>query len=150
MSDVCIPESGVGRPCTQAGERGPAGAGGAGHRSERGLVTLEWLLIVGAIAGLAASSVLVVQRVLDDTTELPDDPLVRMLEADIAAAYIASDAQARFKEDSSSYTDTEFEARCTGLATTVFNDVVDSSIWERPTASEPALCKLTPKPGLGG
>ena len=59
---------------------------------ERGLMTLEWLLIVGAIAGLAATSVLAVQRVLDDTSEVPVDPLVRVLEADIAAAFVAADA----------------------------------------------------------
>ena len=55
---------------------------------QRGLITLEWLLIVGAIAGLAATSVLAVQQVLDDTSEVPVDPLVRVLEADIAAAFV--------------------------------------------------------------
>ena len=65
---------------------------------ERGVITLEWLLIVGAIAGLAATSVLAVQRVLDDTSEVPVDPLVRVLEADIAAAFVAADAQAAFDE----------------------------------------------------
>ena len=55
---------------------------------QRGLITLEWLLIVGAIAGLAATSVLTVQQVLDDTSEVPVDPLVRVLEADIAAAFV--------------------------------------------------------------
>ena len=61
---------------------------------QRGLITLEWLLIVGAVAGLAASSVLAVQQVLDDTSEVPVDPLVRVLEADIAAAFVAADATA--------------------------------------------------------
>ena len=61
---------------------------------QRGLITLEWLLIVGAVAGLAATSVLAVQRVVDDTSEVPVDPLVRVLEADIAAAFIAADATA--------------------------------------------------------
>ena len=70
-----------------------------GRRSdERGIITLEWLLIVGAVAGLAASSVLAVQRVLDDTSEVPVDPLVRVLEADIAAAFVTADAQAAFDE----------------------------------------------------
>ena len=61
---------------------------------QRGVITLEWLLIVGAVAGLAATSVLAVQRVVDDTSEVPVDPLVRVLEADIAAAFIAADATA--------------------------------------------------------
>ena len=46
---------------------------------QRGSITLEWLLIVGAVAGLAATSVLAVQRVVDDTSEVPVDPLVRVL-----------------------------------------------------------------------
>ena len=62
------------------------------HRDERGIIALEWLLIVGAIAGLAASSVLIVQRVVDDTSEVPVDPLVLVLEADIAAAFVVADA----------------------------------------------------------
>ena len=61
---------------------------------QRGLITLEWLLIVAAVAGLAATSVLTVQQVLDDTSEVPVDPQVRVLEADIAAAFIAADATA--------------------------------------------------------
>ena len=61
---------------------------------QRGVISLEWLLIVGAVAGLAAMSVLAVQRVVDDTSEVPVDPLVRVLEADIAAAFVAADATA--------------------------------------------------------
>ena len=89
-----------------------------GRRSdERGVMTLEWLLIVGAVAGLAASSVLAVQQVLDDTSEVPVDPLVRVLEADIAAAFVAADAQAAFDESQLDpqlppYVDLGFSTRC--------------------------------------
>ena len=40
------------------------------HRDdESGLTTLEWLLIVAAVAGLAALAVVLVQNVVDDTAE---------------------------------------------------------------------------------
>ena len=39
------------------------------HRGERGLTTLEWLLIVAAIAGLAALAVVLVQTVVNETAE---------------------------------------------------------------------------------
>ena len=136
-----------------------------GRRSdERGIITLEWLLIVGAVAGLAASSVLAVQRVLDDTSEVPVDPLVRVLEADIAAAFVTADAQAAFDEDPALYvsnnTDLGFSTRCNPGVSDAFNDVVDSAVWEPPddpngtplilTDDEPANCKVPPKQNLGG
>ena len=61
---------------------------------DRGLITLEWLLIVGAVASLAASSTLVVQRVVDNSVEVPDDVHVWLIDADIAAAQIAAEATA--------------------------------------------------------
>ena len=38
-------------------------------RDESGLTTLEWLLIVAAVAGLAALAVVLVQNVVSDTSE---------------------------------------------------------------------------------
>ena len=38
-------------------------------RNEKGLTTLEWLLIVAAVAGLAALAIVLVQGVVDDTAE---------------------------------------------------------------------------------
>ena len=40
-----------------------------GRADESGLTTLEWLLIVAAVAGLAALAVVLVQQVVDDTAE---------------------------------------------------------------------------------
>ena len=91
------------------------------RRDDSGLVTLEWLLIVGAIAGLAASSVLVVQRVLDDSAELPADPAVRVIDADIAAAFLAREADAAALSGPTDWAD--FELRCANLSST-FGDVV--------------------------
>ena len=142
---------------------------------QRGIITLEWLLIVGAVAGLAATSVLAVQRVVDDTSEVPVDPLVRVLEADIAAAFIAADATAWraaitdpsdviFLDPTEDYAD--FKSRCGDLEVT-FDDVVreaefkppDEYDWleeqekiaEDPLAFKaPARCTVELWAGLGG
>ena len=130
---------------------------------QRGLITLEWLLIVGAIAGLAATSVLTVQQVLDDTSEVPVDPLVRVLEADIAAAFVTADAQAAFDDDPTLYVsiiDQGFSVRCNLGVNDAFSDVVATAVWEPPADphntptnladDDPAKCTVTPKSNLGG
>ena len=130
---------------------------------ERGIMTLEWLLIVGAIAGLAASSVLTVQRVLDDTSEVPVDPLVRLLEADITAAFVAADAQAAFDESQDPllppYVDQGFSTRCNPGVRDAFSDVVDFVTWTTPADPDSipgnsddvaARCTVGPRPNLGG
>ena len=129
-----------------------------GRRAERGLITLEWLLVVGAIAGLAASSVVIVQQVLDDHSEVPDDPLVRVLEADVAAAWVAAEALAAFGDTTVPYTDAVFLARCNGVAGD-FGDVLTAVNWFGPTVGPdgtrgtaddvPARCVAVPQPNLG-
>ena len=143
---------------------------------QRGLITLEWLLIVGAVAGLAATSVLAVQRVVDDTSEVPVDPLVRVLEADIAAAFIAADATAwraaitdpdvaHRLDPTKDYA--SFESRCESDLVVTFGDVVSRAKFEPPTEyrefghpalvedplafEDPARCTVElPRAGLGG
>ena len=131
--------------------------------ADAGLITLEWLLIVGAVAGLAAFSVLAVQRVIDDTSEVPADPLVRLLEADIEAAFVASDAQAAFDQavrdgNPSSYADGSYSSRCHPGILNDFPDVVASTDWTTPSGPDgtpgngddvAAQCAVTPKPNLG-
>ena len=130
---------------------------------QRGVITLEWLLIVGAVAGLAATSVLAVQRVVDDTSEVPVDPLVRVLEADIAAAFIAAEATAwrasldengLFGIDEWAYrtrglryvgvgqVGVGFYERCVRDLKVTFGDVVSEARFEPPTEydwDDPAL-----------
>ena len=136
----------------------PAQRAAATAAADSGLVTLEWLLIVGVIAGLAASSALIVQRVLDDTAEVPADPAVRVLDADIAAAFVAREAEAAAL--SGLYTDAEFRPRCETDLHSVFGDVVDPAVWTPPVTippapPDPALlfsragCAVTLKPDLG-
>ncbi len=130
--------------------------------ADAGLITLEWLLIVGAVAGLAAVSVLAVQRVIDDTAEVPADPAVRLIDADIAAAFVASDAQAAFDaavRDGNLYVDSGFSSRCDPGIQDDFGDVVSRAVWSPPTGDNtpgdladdvPARCVVTPRSGLGG
>ena len=128
-------------------------------RDERGIMTLEWLLIVGAMAGLAAMSTLAVQRVVDNTAEVPVDPLVRVLEADIAAAFAAAAADAAVL--SPPYNDANFESRCAAAPVAAFGDVVGTAVWTAPVTipadgDDPAMldtrarCVVTPLAGLGG
>lgn len=107
------------------------------RRPERGLITLEWLLIVAAIAGIAGTSVLIVQRVVDDATDVPPDPVTRMIDADIAAAHISAQAQTAFDASPEGgtpggdpYVDGNFESLCTALSPdpqSRFGDVVVSA-----------------------
>ena len=127
---------------------------------QRGVITLEWLLIIGAVAGLAATSVLAVQRVIDDTSEVPVDPLVRVLEADIAAAFVTADADTAAL--SPGYIPTDFEQRCVAALLAAFGDVVGQTVWMPPvtipailpdqpaTLAAGARCVVTPLAGLGG
>ena len=135
----------------------------AGPGRESGLAVLEWLLILGAAAGLAAFSVLAVQRVLDRASEAPADPLVRLLDADIAAAFVATEGQSVF--DDGQYddaTDSGFEQRCNDILAGS-PDVVDSAVWVDPRGPDrltgtddtddddvAAACTVTPVAGLGG
>ena len=64
------------------------------QRSEGGLTTLEWLLIVAAVAGLAALAVVLVQNVVDETAEEISGNNARKTAAEVAAARITSDARA--------------------------------------------------------
>ncbi len=54
-------------------------------RGEAGLTTLEWLLVVAAVAGLAALGVVVVQQVVDDTAENVASQRARQQAAFLAA-----------------------------------------------------------------
>ena len=64
------------------------------HRrdDERGLTTLEWLLIVAAVAGLAAVAVVVVQGVVSDTSDQIAGSGARLTTAQFEAEDITDDA----------------------------------------------------------
>ncbi len=62
--------------------------------SEAGLTTLEWLLVVAAVAGLAALAVVGVQNVVEDTAEQIDSSDARQTAADLAVTELAQRWQA--------------------------------------------------------
>ena len=62
------------------------------RRDDSGLTTLEWLLIVAAVAGLAALAVVLVQRVVGDTSEQIAGSSARKTAAQIAAAEVQAAA----------------------------------------------------------
>ena len=124
-------------------------------RGECGLVTLEWLLIVSAIAGLAAISVLTVQQVLDNATDLPARPDILIVDAEIAAAAVAREATQAMEDNPSGYPalNSAFSDRCTNIASTPYSSVIAGTPeWAPPEPGptvepsptvKPAICKLT-------
>ena len=62
------------------------------RRDDSGLTTLEWLLIVAAVAGLAALAVVLVQNVVGETSEQIAGSSARETAAKIAATSIMEDA----------------------------------------------------------
>lgn len=110
------------------------------------MTTLEWLLILGAIAGLAAVSVLAVQRVVDTSSELPHRPDVLIIDAEIAAATAAGEATRLYEDDNASYAARApaFQQRCTAIEDD-FSDVVQLATWDDPAEGPPKTpqCTLT-------
>ena len=86
------------------------------------------------------------QRVVDDTSEVPVDPLVRVLEADIAAAFIAADANTAAL--SQPYNLTGFQQRCEAALLAAFGDVVAQAPQWTPPVTIPAILPVDPA-GLG-
>ena len=60
---------------------------------ESGLTTLEWLLIVAAVAGLAALAVVLVQNVVNDTAEQISGSNARATAAKVAAASVVEESK---------------------------------------------------------
>ena len=112
-------------------------------------MTLEWLLIIAAIAGLAAVSALAVQWAIDDSTDLPPRPDVRVVDAEIEAAQVAHEANESIEANPGSYVDSTFQTRCAAVATK-YSDVVSAFAWTTPvydsvnsTFTTRAKCVLT-------
>ncbi|WP_420608979.1 hypothetical protein [Candidatus Poriferisodalis sp.] len=88
-------------------------------RSEAGLTTLEWLLIVAAVAGLAALAVVLVQNVVDDTAEQLGGASARATAANVAADTVIREARTANPDDARYNTwqrwELYFTARCERL-----------------------------------
>ena len=92
------------------------------HRPDRGLTTLEWLLIVAAVAGLTALAVVLTQQVIDDTAEAIETSNARLTAAKLAAQQIEDDARIADAGDTRTATwarwEHYFTSRCRRLAIT--------------------------------
>ena len=116
-------------------------------------MTLEWLLIVGAVAALAAVTVYVVQSVVEDEIDGVEDPAVLFLDAEVAAAFVVEEAyeaavreataDPSFRPDDAAFV-APFRLRCEELATARrFGDVVlGADLRVDPDAENPFRCEL--------
>lgn len=86
------PEFSVRFPARPVAGRDPQHAQGC--RGDAGLTTLEWLLIVAAVAGLAALAVVLVQNVVGDTGEQISGSNARATAARVAGDQVNRDALA--------------------------------------------------------
>ena len=108
-------------------------------REEKGLTTLEWLLIVAAVAGLAALAIVLVQGVVDDTAEDIRGSSARGQAATIAAQDIIDEANrssemgaAERFDDSNEWAD-YFNSKCDRLGITYSDaDIEVTSGFPRP------------------
>jgi len=113
-------------------------------RNCNGLTTLEWLLIVAAVAGLAALAVVLVQNVVDETAEEISEGSARNTAAQVAAAQITSDARSDLplngedsrwtgaelnsRESEQRNVDREYSSKCNRLEIT-YSDVGVDVTW---------------------
>ena len=108
------------------------------QRSEAGLTTLEWLLIVAAVAGLAALAVVLVQNVVDDTAEQLGGASARATAANVAADTVIREARTASPDDSRYNTwqrwELYFTARCERLEILYSDTNLDvEATFKRPT-----------------
>ena len=82
------------RPRIRRAASAPRGVRGRSAAAEKGLTTLEWLLVVAAVAGLAALAVVLVQNVASDTARETASRNARQTAADLAATQLARQWQA--------------------------------------------------------
>ena len=98
-------------------------------RGETGLTTLEWLLIVAAVAGLAALAVVLVQSVVGSTADQIASHSARQTAAEVAAQEInhAANAETPQNAEQAQQINARWRKRCeqiqilysdTGLTTT--------------------------------
>ena len=134
--------------------RSRGGRDEAGGRGQHGLMTLDWLLVVGTVAALAAVTAYVVQRVVEDKVHDVKDPVVLMLAAEVAAALVVEEAyeaavreamaNPSFRPDDAAFV-APFRLRCEGLATARrFGAVLlGAALVVSPAAERPFRCELT-------
>ena len=93
------------------------------RRGDRGLTTLEWLLITAAVAGLAALAVVLVQVYVGDTGDRIANPDPRVTSAVHSAFAVETDAKAASADDFDLWPEwqSHFRERC-GLIAVLYAD----------------------------
>ena len=135
---------------TKANTRGTEQSSQNRERNDRGLTTLEWLLIVAAVAGLAALAVVLVQNVVDDTAEQIAGNSARGTAAQVAAAQITEDAKDLTNDEADKAEVATQKQKCERLGIT-YGDVLDEGTTPNPKWTDPnatagtAKCEVTPK-----
>ena len=112
------------------------------RRADSGLTTLEWLLIVAAVAGLAALAVVLVQNVVSETGEQIAGSSARKTAAQVAGIQITNNARLAVPDTTAGKTAAgynaavrEFEDDCNRIKI-VFSDVDPMTVtWTYATQS---------------
>ena len=139
------------------------------RRDDSGLTTLEWLLIVAAVAGLAALAVVLVQNVIGETSEQIAGSSARKTAAEVAALSVEQESKTLEASDVATADDkfgtwpkwvNYFTAKCNRIgitysdadvtmvvefnaSTTAISEVVAATATETGTAAVPrALCNV--------
>ena len=104
----------------------------ATRADESGVTTLEWLLIVAAVAGLAALAVVLVQNVVSETSEQIAGSSARLTAAQVAASSVVAEATQPAKLDDDRWEtwnkwENYFTAKCERIKIT-FSDAVDAVV----------------------
>ena len=141
-------------PTADPPQRGPASR--TQHRrtrrgQEEGLTTLEWLLVVAAVAGLAALAVVLVNNIVDDTAERLAQTDSRQVAYDLATTELTErwTAEAPTTSEEAARINRDYAQDCRQLGI-VYADVgrtifVKPGRYEHPTPGweHPSICTLT-------
>ena len=112
------------------------------RRCDEGLTTLEWLLVVAAVAGVAALGVVLVQDVVGGTAEQVESHSARQHAADLAATLLedAWGAHRPSSADEAARLNMRYARRCRQLAI-IYTDVL------KGTDIVEGVYDLNPPPG---
>ena len=119
-----------------------------GRADESGLTTLEWLLIVAAVAGLAALAVVLVQNVVDETAQEISGSSARKTAAKVSAANVIEESKNADPTDDRFNTwakwDNYFTAKCNRIGVTFADaDVTVAATFAPVTLTAPATVNDT-------
>ena len=97
-------------------------------RCDAGLTSLEWLLVVAAVAGLSALAVVLVQNVVGGTAEQVESHSARQQAADLAAAELENAWRAHrpSSQDDADQINTRYRRRCRQLGI-IYTDILEGT-----------------------